>query len=627
MFNSRDPQYKNPVGASKLGEQIHFKISLPRAISCSAAWLIVEKDGTREKRLFDMFWCGMKNDNEEWWECDFTPANTGLYFYYFEVKTSRGHKTMFRDNIGGVSTITPNGNRWQQTVYDGTYKNPEWLKGGIMYQIFPDRFYNSGTKKHDIPDGRIMRDDWGAEPGWRPNEKGEVLCNDYFGGDLKGIEMKLPYLKSLGVTCIYLNPIFEAHSNHRYNTADYSKIDPVLGDEEDFRSLCKEAKKLGIHILLDGVFSHTGSDSIYFNKEGRYPSDGAYNSKKSPFFNWYNFREWPENYECWWDFTTLPNVKETNPEYNEYINGADGIVKKWLDAGASGWRLDVADELPDEFLYNLNKAAKEANPDALILGEVWEDASNKSAYGERRKYLLGNQLDSVMNYPFREAIIGFLNGEHSSMMMEMIENIVENYPPHVVKNLMNHIGTHDTERIITMLADEPTGINGREWQSGRVLSKEKYELGLAKLRLAALLQYTLPGVPCIYYGDEIGMQGYKDPFCRKCFEWENINSSLLYWYKRLGIFRTSYSIFQESGFRNVYSHGNVMSFERYRTLDNGDEEIMLVAVNRADGNATIPIKYDEDAVIEHVMGASYDKKSYRLSPYGFSVLHIIKKKK
>ncbi len=627
MFKSRDPQYKSPVGAVEAGTSVHFRISLPRDISCSAAWLVISKDiGSYEGfQLYDMFWCGMKGENEEWWECDFTPDTTGLYFYHFELKTNRGHRAEYRD-LGGISTTSAHGNNWQLTVYAKNHKSPEWLKGGIMYQIFPDRFYKSSKKKENIPSGRILRDDWGAEPAWRPDENGDVLCNDYFGGDLKGIQEKLPYLKTLGVTCIYLNPIFEAHSNHRYNTADYSKIDPLLGTERDLKELCSAAKKAGIHIILDGVFSHTGSDSVYFNKEKRYDSLGAYNSQESPYSPWYNFRHFPDDYECWWGFETLPNVIETNPEYNNYINGKDGIIQKWLKVGASGWRLDVADELPDEFLDNLTKAAKEQDPEALILGEVWEDASNKSAYGQRRRYLLGGQLDSVMNYPFRTAILGFLNGHHSSLMMEIIESIVENYPPHVLKNLMNHIGTHDTERAITMLADEPAGTNGREWQSGRTLSPEKYQTGIQKMRLASLMQYTLPGVPCIYYGDEIGMQGYKDPFCRGCFTWNNADTSLLYWYKRLAIFRHNYSIFEEGGFRNAYSHDNIMSYERFQTLENGDEEILFVAVNRADSNSDVEYEFRDTDEIEHVMGSSYVKGAFKLAPYGFSVLHIIRKK-
>lgn len=619
MFNSRDPIYRCPTGAVSEGTKIHFKITMPRYLSCSSAILIVEEDNDG-RQVLDMFWCGMNGDDEEWWECDFIPHAKGLYFYHFETRTTRGHSALYKE-LGGEANTGSGGNRWQLTVYAKDFSTPDWLAGGIMYQIFPDRFYNSGSSKEGLPSDRNMREDWGGIPEWEPDGDGVITNSDYFGGDLKGIEEKLPYLKSLGVTCLYLNPIFEAHSNHRYNTADYSKIDPVLGNKEDFIQLCKKAEECGIKLLLDGVFSHTGSDSIYFNREGRYSEPGAYNSKNSPYFPWYSFKHWPDKYESWWNFDTLPNVRETNEQYDEYINGKNGIIRSWLQDGTAGWRLDVADELPDGFIDNLTAAAKEQNPNSLIMGEVWEDASNKSAYGVRRRYLLGGQLDTVMNYPFRDAILNFLCGEHSSLCMEKIEEIVENYPPQCVRLLMNHIGTHDTERAITVLAGKPTGSNGRKWQSEHRLTSEMYEVGAAKLRLASLLQFTLPGVPCIYYGDEAGMQGYKDPFNRGCYPWGKENDGLIYWYRRLAHLRSSYDIFKEGSLRNAYSHKSIMSFERWQTLANGDEEIIFVAVNRSDSNAVVPIKYENPT---HVMGTVYSEDDFKLPPYGFTVQHIIK---
>ena len=621
MFHSRDPKFRYPLGAVAEGTTVHFKITMPRDLACSAAFLIIEKDGAGRK-ILDMFWCGMNGKDKEWWECDFTPNDSGLYFYHFEAKTNRGHTSLYR-GINGHSTVGHSINLWQLTVYDKELTVPDWLAGGIMYQIFPDRFYNSGKKKIGVPGDRVLRKDWGGEPYWKERDpNGEVITKDYFGGDLRGIQEKLPYLKSLGVTCLYLNPIFEAHSNHRYNTADYSRIDPLLGDEDDFVNLCKEADDMGIKILIDGVFSHTGSDSIYFNREERYPSLGAFNSKESPYYPWYNFREWPENYECWWNFDTLPNVKETNYQYNAYINGENGIVQRWLKKGAAGWRLDVADELPDEFICNIAKAAKAAKPDSIILGEVWEDASNKFAYGIRRKYLLGGQLDTVMNYPFRDAILQYLTGEHSSLCMESIETICENYPPQVINLLMNHIGTHDTERAITVLGGDPVENHGREWQAKTKLSKYAYEKGLHKLRLASLLQYTLPGVPCIYYGDEAGMQGYKDPFNRGCYPWGNENQDLIYWYKSLAALRNNFEVFKDGKLRNAYSHKSIMSFERYKTLENGDEEVIFVAVNRSSSNA--PVLYTLENP-HHIMGSMYTDEDFKLPPYGFTVQYMKKK--
>ena len=315
IFNSRQPVYRSPYGAVAAGTDVHFKISPMRSMSCSGAWLIIEKDGGARETL-EMFWCGMKGDDAEWWECDFIPQEPGLYFYRFELRTDRGHRGLFRASTGGGSEFS--GDRlWQLTVYEPGFSTPDWLAGGVMYQIFPDRFACSGEPKTGVPEDRVFHEDRHDIPVWRPDEHGEVRNNDYFGGDLRGIEQKLPYLAKLGVTCLYLNPIFEAHSNHRYNTADYSRIDPLLGTKEDFVSLCQAAKACGIRVLLDGVFSHTGSDSIYFNREKRYGEGGAYNDQNSPYYPWYTFRKWPDEYDCWWNFTTLPNIREMNPEYNE----------------------------------------------------------------------------------------------------------------------------------------------------------------------------------------------------------------------------------------------------------------------------------------------------------------------
>lgn len=613
IFNSRRPCHRFPLGAVPAGTGVHFKISPMRSMSCSGAWLIVEKDGGGRETL-DMFWCGMNGADAEWWECDFFPQEPGLYFYRFELRTDRGHRGLFRASTGGGSEFS--GDRlWQLTVYDKAFTTPDWLAGGVMYQIFPDRFACSGEAKTGVPQDRVFHEDRHDIPVWRPDEHGEVRNNDYFGGDLRGIEQKLPYLKQLGVTCLYLNPIFEAHSNHRYNTADYSRIDPLLGTEEDFTRLCRAAKEHGIRILLDGVFSHTGSDSIYFNREKRYGEGGAYNDTNSPYYPWYTFRRWPDDYDCWWNFTTLPNIREMNPEYNEYINGTGGIAQRWLHAGASGWRLDVADELPDGFLDNLRQSVKAADPDAVILGEVWEDASTKMAYGQRRRYLLGGQLDSVMNYPFREAILGFLTGKKAAPMMEIIESVVENYPPQVVRLLMNHIGTHDTERAITVLCGITGEGHDREWQEQQHLTPEQYRHGRQLLCLASLMQFTLPGVPCIYYGDEAGMQGCRDPFNRGFYPWKEEDRGLISWYQHLAEFRRSIPVFREGGLRVLYAKGDLVVYTR---LNQAGEDAVLVAVNRGDDIARAQV--DADFSQARFFSGVPVSQEIKLPAFGYSVM-------
>ena len=615
MFNSRSRKYRDPVGAVAEGTPIHFRITLPRELSCSAAHLVIQREGS-DTQVLDLFWCGMNGNNQEWWECHFTPGAPGLYFYHFEVRTHRGSQRLSKGFAG--DGIFGGNNQWQLTVYDKNFKTPDWLEGGVMYQIFPDRFYKSQQPKENIPSGRTFHSDWSQQPVWAPNEQGVITNTDFFGGDLRGIQEKLPYLKELGVTCLYLNPIFESHSNHRYDTADYSKIDPLLGNEEDFRSLCAEAKKRGIRVLVDGVFSHTGSDSVYFNREGRYPTQGAYNSQQSPYYPWYTFRQWPQNYECWWNFETLPNVKETEPSFNEYINGENGIIRKWLRAGASGWRLDVADELPDQFLDNLTAAAKAESPDAVVLGEVWEDASNKTAYGVRRRYLLGGQLDTVMNYPFRDAIFAFLLGGDPRNFAESVESIVENYPPQCLRLLMNHIGTHDTERALTVLGGEPAGNRGREWQAAQSLTPEQRDIALKRLRLASLIQYLLPGVPCLYYGDEAGMEGYRDPFCRGAYPWGREGKNLLQWYKGLGMLRAQEkAILGKGSYRTLYADGNLLAFERFVFTEDARHSLTLV-VNRSSRPQSI-LKAGLDMEGGTLLLGETLESVHVLSPYGFSL--------
>ena len=377
-YNSRLEYHKSIFGAVKTDQTVTFRIILPRDFCCHAARLAIKKAEAADYSYIDMQWDCMEGVGEEWWKVDFTAEDAALYRYHFEYDTSWGTSRIY--HVGnGLAAIKGEGEDWQLTVYDKNFHTPEWLKGGIIYQIFPDRFAFSDTEKQNVPSDRVLRTDRDGDPYWIPTVEGKVLNNDYFGGDLKGIEQKLGYLKSLGVTCIYLNPIFEAQSNHRYDTADYEKIDPMLGTEKDFKSLCESAKKLGIRIMLDGVFSHTGDDSRYFNRYSRYDNVGAYQSEGSPYYSWYKFNSWPDDYESWWGIKILPEVNEDNPDFIEYITGKNGIARKWLRLGASGWRLDVADELPDEFLDEFRKAVKAEKADGLVLGEVWEDASNKSS--------------------------------------------------------------------------------------------------------------------------------------------------------------------------------------------------------------------------------------------------------
>lgn len=572
-YNSRLTYHKAPFGAVREGERVTMRIVLPRSLCCTGASLITDSDGG-ESRVYPMTWERMERTDEEWWTVTFTAGKAGLYWYRFAVACRDSGKliTCFDNSTGRIS---PDGTSFQLTVYSADFETPDWIKGSVIYQIFPDRFNFSGEEKKNVPEDRIIRSDWGEKPQWKPDSQGRINSYDFFCGDLKGIEQKLEYLESLGVGCIYLNPVFEAHSNHRYDTADYGKIDPLLGTRSDFSSLCRQAKKHGIRIVLDGVFSHTGADSVYFNKNGRYKSVGAYNSESSPYREWYKFEEYPDKYDCWWGVDILPEVDEENESYLSFIAGENGILRRWLKAGASGWRLDVADELPDKFLDRLRRAVKAENPEAYILGEVWEDASNKISYGKRRRYLSGEQLDSVMNYPFARLLTDFAVSGKAEGFNDEVSRICENYPKPAVDTLMNHIGTHDTCRILNVLATggEYVSSAARRYEGG--LNEEQFERGKKLLRLITAMQFTLPGVPCIYYGDEAGIDGGEDPFNRGCYPWGKEDKSLTEHYKFLGRLRKEHRAFAQGEFVPVSAALGCVAYER-----RGEGERIMTVANR-----------------------------------------------
>lgn len=616
IFNSRKTEHKSKIRAIATNEAVKLRIVVARSVGCSKATLCVSKEN-EAPAYYSMFWAGMCGNDNEYWELHFCATTPGLYWYHFELDTPWGRS--FIKNIGGgIGDFAFDGADFQQTVYDEKFVTPDWLKGGIIYQIFPDRFYNSKTPKSNVRKSRVMRE-WGDEPFWREEQMNGVWNNDYFCGDLKGIEEKLPYLADLRVSCIYLNPIFEANSNHRYDTADYEKIDPLLGTKDDLNSLCKKAEDYGIAIILDGVFSHTGCDSKYFNMYSEYDSVGAYNSKSSPYFSWYKFIRYPEEYHSWWGIKLLPEIVEENESYRKYICGRDGILRKWLRCGIKGWRLDVADELPDVFLDDLRDAVKDENKDAVIIGEVWEDATTKTAYGERRRYLLGSQLDSVMNYPFANAILNFVRFANANAFFDEVMGIVENYPPQVLSVLMNPIGTHDTERAITRLAGEDCREHSRQWQhEHNILSEQDYLHGISMMKIASLIQYTLPGVPSIYYGDETGMQGMRDPFNRACMNWDNQNKELLKWYKRLGEIRRGFSAFKNGEFVPVFCNHKTIAYKR---TDNESE--VLVAVNLDEEAQCISVGWEWDHSYAFY-GKGAKNGEIDLEPFGYLLLTRIK---
>ena len=556
-YNPLDLRCKSVVGGIPTGKEVCLNLfSTDNAVLSKAAYFVLNKDG-EECVSYPM------QNTEYGWQIRIKIHERGLYYYRFRIEGA-GDVCENADVIGQLNP--ENGKSFLLTVYDASFKTPKWFKGGVMYQIFPDRFAKGSMRDIGItPDivGRVLRDDWGGEPSYRPNAQGKVLNNDFFGGNFKGIEEKLPYLKDLGVNIVYLNPIFEAASNHRYDTSDYMKIDPILGTKEDFERLVKAAKKQGIRLILDGVFNHTGDDSVYFNKYGNYPSLGAYQSKDSPYYSWYNFDEFPDKYSSWWGIDILPEINESSEEYQEFIFGEEGVLKTWLASGIGGYRLDVADELPDFFLKKLRNSVKTSNSEAIIIGEVWEDASDKVAYSQRRKYFQGFELDSVMNYPWKEGIIRYLLTGNSKDFIRVVRAIIDHYPKQSLDCLMNILGTHDTARILTVLGGISCKNKDEMAQKTAYLPENDKKTAVERLKMATVLQFTLPGVPCIYYGDENGMEGHIDPFCRRCFDWEHLNEELIEHYSKLSKIRETYrKIFAEGTWKEIFAENGLLIYKR-----------------------------------------------------------------
>lgn len=536
LFDSKDKRYKEPFGTLVPGELCRLSVLIPSEILPTCLVLILDReDGQEMERIRGAF--DGKEGAYDRYSVRFDLKETGLFFYYFRIETQSGSFALYR--YGWDQTNMEAGDKWQLSVIPGDFKTPEELFGNIMYHIFPDRFAKAGICDTS---GKLqpfwLHRDLNDLPLWEPDDSGEVTNCDFFGGNLSGITEKLDYLQDLGIQILYLNPIFKAWSNHRYDTADYLKIDELLGTEADFMRLCEEAHKRGMKIILDGVFSHTGSRSVYFDAKGEF-GHGAVSDPSSPYRDWFDFKRYPVEYTAWWGVKTLPCVNELNEEYQRFIiSGEDSVIAHWLRAGADGFRLDVADELPDEFIRALRARLKEIDPNSLLIGEVWEDASNKISYSKRRSYFTGGELDSVMNYPFKDAVLAYVTGRDSGMALrDTVMTVAENYPSQVLHLLMNMLSTHDTCRVLSLLSPSPAPEDKRT-RAGFHMSAVDRGVAEERLRLAFFLQFVLPGMPCIFYGDEIGTEGYEDPFCRSFFQWDRVeNNVLLDFVKRLSRMR------------------------------------------------------------------------------------------
>ena len=535
LFDSKKAEFKTPFGCVAPGQTVTLHLHIPTAVSAWKVEIVVCYEDGSPARYHEMYRIEQRGAYDIY-EGDFSLFAPGLHFYYFQIHAPHG---MFRLFKQGDDTNMEEGDLWQISCISPDFTTPDWAKGAIIYQIFPDRFHRSG--KCNLT-GKLrpytIHRHWDEDVDWAPDENGIVHNNDFFGGNFRGITEKMDYIASLGTGIIYLNPISKAFSNHRYDTGDYKIPDPMLGTEADFKDMCDAAHARGMKVILDGVYSHTGSNSLYFDRERTFGGNGAYCRQDSPFYHWYTFYQWPNNYHSWWNFDTLPTVNKMHPDFIRYvITDEDSVVAHWMKLGADGFRLDVADELPDEFIRMIHDRIREINPEALLMGEVWEDASNKTAYNHRRRYFTNAELDSIMNYPFRTAILNFMRGRDDGRgFKETVMSIVENYPSQVVACNMNLLGTHDTPRILTALVDDFDG--SREEKARRRLSRNQLEVARDRLMMASFLQYTLPGCPSLYYADETCMEGYKDPFNRRTYPWGREDTEILGHFRRLGKLRT-----------------------------------------------------------------------------------------
>ena len=560
------------LSAFSSSDTVEFRIRVPE--STVRATMEIFSDETGKRKRFSM----KKDDGRYTLTLDMAKLcgekKTGLFYYKYRVQTEMGFFDMKKREYDLTQTYMAADDAcgdFQLLVYEKRTNPPTWLYGGVFYQIFPDRFFRAGSCP--VKEDAVVCGDIKEFPEHLRVKEINNQNNVFFGGDLQGITAKLDYLESLGVTCLYLNPIFESSSNHRYNTADYSRVDSMLGTQQDLQTLIDEAKRRGISVILDGVFNHTGSDSIYFNKNANYPCIGAIQSEKSQYASWYTFTKYPEKYESWWGIETLPRVRSDEASYKHFLFGKNGIIRRYTRMGIAGWRLDVADELSDAFLAELSATVREEKSDAIVIGEVWEDASNKVSYGVRKHYFNGNELDSVMNYPVQKAIIAYLSRGDFAHLRRTLESVYSHYPPEAANTLMNLLGSHDTERILTMLGDKEVEKLPYEKRAGYKMSAASRKRALTRLKLAVCIQMTVPGIPMIYYGDEAGMEGYKDPFCRLPFPWGAEDRTLTEFYRKVVKARRSEAVFREGSFAFVYADAEVLCYER---RDRGEKVVVLL---------------------------------------------------
>ena len=542
-----------------------------------------------------------------------------LYHYYFSLEVNHQFFYLKKDHLEDFSSLSVD-DMWKMS---SGFSVPDWAKGKMMYHVFLDRF-NRGSKEELEPmKNRIIHSSWDEEPMIGPDSKKRWNI-DFYGGDLKGIEEKLDYIESLGVSILYISPIVSSQSNHRYDTADYEMIDPYAGNLEDLKSLCDAAHKRGMKVIVDAVFNHTGNDSKYFNQYGNFDTVGAYQSSSSYYFPFY--RTYQNNgetcFDYWWGMKNLPVCNGYSREWQDYIYGEGGVIDLWFSCGIDGLRLDVADELTDEFIEGIRTAVKRNKQDGFILGEVWKNPMRMN-----RGYLSsGKGMDSVMNYPLVDALIRYFKYEDQDKLREVLRQLKTEYPDDTLFSLMNFTSTHDISRILNILGTKEFDYTG-EWawdpsnrdlnyQKKFQMSEEEYKRGKEIYQTYLFTLTFLPGILSIFYGDEAGVQGLGNLANRKPFPWDNIDSEILEFVRWMGRIRQRESFLEKADFRLVDLNNQCFSFERF-----DQNQLAQVFINRSSNKIPLDIDHDLYYLETYSLG---DSNVEELDSHGALVL---KKKK
>ncbi len=652
--DSRDPLYRTPGGAVPAGTAVTLRLRTFHN-DVGAVKLRVYDINAGAQRIEPMaieagdvscYQAGLEQETCDFWSVTLPNAEPDNLWYRFIV-TDGTDTDYYADNTaaldGGLGSMSDDvvDNSFAMMVYDPAFSAPGWASDAFIYQIFPDRFRdgraNNNAKTGDVRyDDPVLRLKWGTLPeGYCRNyADGNTNCpwrfdttppadsptkeqprgRDYMGGDLKGVDQYLDYLQSLGVTAIYFNPIFDAASNHSYDTQDYYSIDPYFGTQKDWENLVKHATQRGMRIILDGVFNHLSSDSPFFDRYHHYPTVGACESADSPYRNWFVFRAPVGNepsvcapstpggtdtyYSGWFGFDSIPVINKSNPDVQNYfLFDTNSVARYWLNQGASAWRMDVMGDssFPAGYWEAFRSVVKDTRADALIVGELWQKDSTLL------RFLRGDRADTTMNYRLRDAVLGFLTpGPFDSKgfadsgriispseFAARLSSIREDYPDAAYYSLMNLVDSHDTERLLWTLTP------GQETRTDKEFNAANLAQGKQRQRIASLIQFTMPGAPTVFYGDEVGQTGDDDPDDRRTYPWADLggkpDQSLFQHYQALAKLRKQNPALTDGDIRVLLADdaANVVAYGRKTTA-----QAALVVINRSDQAQTVTIALD-----------------------------------